>query len=221
MIHHLYTQRSGKTSAEVNSMYHFFCFETGCKPRALVSKSKISLCPPPLQLPNHFLSLCYKKVILLPALALNVNTGHFKLFEQTTNAVDFSREDSLQIMCADLQCEAIYFPSYRVYLLPALGATKDKKSTEEVICNDGAEAEEAWCGIRRTIHSLARSPLSVTVPRHTHAHTRTHSHTPNQSPLIGEIAFKGRVKKEKKEEMFHSVHSIAKIKLSQEVVVFP
>lgn len=127
--------------------------------------------------------------------AIRKSHYYFKLSEQTTNAVDFFGEDSLQIMCADLQCDAIYFPSYRVYLSPALGATKENRQKRLFIVTTEKRQK------RRGVASSLFGTFSIIRHRHTHAHTRTHSCTPNQSPLIGEIAFKGRVKK-KKEKRF-------------------
>ncbi len=196
-----------------------FCFETRFKPRFLVAKSKIPLCPPPFQLPDHFPSLCYKKITLLPALALNVNTGHFKPFERTTNAVDFSGEDSLQIMCADSQCEAIYFPSYRVYLSPALCATKEENRERRLFI---VKTEP-----RQKRHGLASGALfALWHVLHylslLHTLVRSKSVSPHRWNCF-QGRGKKKKKKEKKKEMIYSVHCIAKIKLSQEVasIVFP
>lgn len=80
----------------------------------------------------------------------------------------------------------------RHYLSPALGATK-KNVWEEVIYQEyGAEAEEAWCGIRQN-YSIC-STFSIICHR-SQTHNQTHPWSPNQSPLIGEIAFRERLGK--------------------------
>lgn len=147
-------------------------------------------------------------------MARNVNTGHFKLFVQIIYAVDFSGEDSLQIMRTDLQCEVIYFPSYGVYLSPALGATE--KRLFIVTTEPRQERHGLPSGTLFTLWHVLHY-LSLV------SDTHTQSYSPNQSPLIGEIAFKGRMKKKK----YFTVFILwQKIKLSQTsgqhcVCVFP
>lgn len=91
---------------------------------------------------------------------------------------------------------------------------KKKRRGEVVYCNGNVEGEEPWSGIGQH-HSLGGTFSII-------CHTDAHTHTPMESKSVSPhrwncFQWKGR------EKMLHSVHSMAKIKLSQEMacVVLP
>lgn len=84
-----------------------------------------------------------------------------------------------------------YFSAAVITCRQCLALRRGEKRGAGVIYH-GGEAEEAWSGTRQR-HSLCCTFSTVCHHGDTHWQTRTHPWSLNQPPLIGEIAFEGRV----------------------------
>lgn len=97
----------------------------------------------------------------------------------------FEDTQSRCLLCPDLQRQVIYVPSYRRCLSPPLGDAKRRKGCWEVVYRKDGSQER---------HSAASGgAVHFSIIRHADKRAITRPRRPNQSPIIGEIAFNGRV----------------------------
>lgn len=170
---------------------------------------KISWCPSPPT--SYCILLCYKNVTVPSA------SGHFELFEETTKAVDFLEKTASRLCAQTYSVKLFISLPTGIVCQQRLAMQKKKGSGEVVYRNDGAEAEEAWSGIGQ--HRSLCGTFSIICHTDTRIHTPVHSHGV-QISLPSSVKL---LSMEGQKKMLHSVHSVAKIKLSQEVacVVLP